>query len=95
METTYNKVSELLQMSNERFQNVGGDRDQSMLKACETIIAELPEDASATIVVGALHSRYLATKLSDKFPDRAVVLAVNADKEAQELDAQIKQAMKK
>ena len=95
LESTHNKLQQLMLKLNERLQRVGSNRDQSMLKECKRAIAKLPEDASATIVVGVLHSRYLATKLSDKFTDRAVVLAVVADQEAQELDAQIKQAMKK
>lgn len=53
----------------------GGDRDQSMMLKCETAIRQLPTDASATVVVGDIHSQFLAKQLSKQFPDRAVVLA--------------------
>ena len=51
------------------------DRDKNMLMESEAAIKHLDPDASATIVVGSMHSDYLFENLSKKFPDRAVVLA--------------------
>jgi phage shock protein A len=88
----YNSVDSLQELI--LAESNGGTRDQSMLRESEKAINQLPEDASATIIVGALHSRFLAKHLSDKFPDRAVVLAVYTNENAQAADAQIAKALR-
>lgn len=61
--------------SNDVTINTNRHREKAMLQHCKVAIEQLPSDASATIVVGDLHSRFLANQLSKKFPDKAIVLA--------------------
>ena len=66
----------------------GGKRDLTMLRECNQAISQLPENASASIVVGAVHAPFLANELAKKYPERAVVLATYAHGTAKEIVAE-------
>lgn len=66
---------ESIEASNQIISKGSREREKTMFLKCETAIKQLQPDASATVVVGDMHSRFLFTQLGKKFPDRAVVLA--------------------